>query len=196
MYNSIENGQLNGARINQNGMNAAEQIGSYDSDNHSVLTTSVPDQSLFATKLEAENQEEELKSSLNDFFKMDYYSAGYREGNRFVSSKALEQAIQIIKGRFLKAVDQKILSLNERILKIEGVAVDIGLDTEPSYKKLKLTITYNEKSIEILEKQKMESRENQGWVMVAVNSYRSGFLLGRNDRLMISGLYKGESFFN
>lgn len=123
----------------------------------------------------------ESKSKISAFLERNYHSIGSHDGFEYHSFETLEIGKKKIRAEFQLIIDQMIQEKLERRLQLKMMIVDVEKISDETRRNLELTIEELNTSIELLNKQKELSSENEGWIMNAIHSYHQGFVQGLND---------------
>ncbi len=123
----------------------------------------------------------ETESKITVFLNRNYQSMGINDGYEYHSQETLETAKKKIRAEFQLIVDQSIQEKFGNRLQMKNLVVDVAKVSDDARQKLENTIEELNSSLNILQKQKELSAENEGWVMNAVHSYHQGFVQGLND---------------
>lgn len=121
------------------------------------------------------------KSKISTFLERNYHSIGINDGYEYHSFETLETGKKKIRAEFQLIIDQMIQEKSERRLQLKMMIVNVEKIADETRRNLELTIDELNTSIELLNKQKELSSENEGWVMNAIHSYHQGFVQGLND---------------
>lgn len=125
----------------------------------------------------------EQQSKINLFLNRNYHALGVNDGYEYHSQETLEIGKKKIRAEFQLIIDQSIQEKYTSRLQIKNLIVDVAKLSEDVKQKLENTIEELNSSLELLQKQKELTIENEGWVMNAVHSYQQGFIQGLNDFL-------------
>lgn len=124
---------------------------------------------------------EQVTNRINLFLQRDYLSMGFNDGYEYHSNETLESGKKKIKAEFLLIIDKSIEEKQLERLKIKNLLVDVSKVSEDASMKLENTIDELNISLNTLQKQKVLSVDNEGWVMSVIHAYHLGFKRGTDD---------------
>ena len=147
-------------------------------------------ENLFIDKNQPEIMEEipEVETSLKKFLDKNHQGYGERDGYRCHSLVMLESSKKQIKSEFRLIIDQMLQEKQLRVFELKQLIVQLSGISETTIQQLRNNIDELQSAIEVLEKQKLLSSEDEGWVMVAVHSYHIGFMVGLEDYIQSESL--------
>jgi hypothetical protein len=157
------------------------------------LNAIIPMEDLFVDNEEPFTKPETSEIALNEiseFLNRDYQKIGLNDGYEYHSKETQQMGESKIKAEFHLILDKSMQVKNEIKLQMKNLLVDVNNISSDSSKKLENTLEEIYSSINLLQKQKELSIENEGWVMNCIHSYRKGFLQGLNDYIT------GETLLN
>lgn len=171
-------------------MNFLQRIFQSRSGNHQQPVVNGPDPSLEEVEVNRDlfvdgnppsaSEGNDLLSGvdLHAFFGRDFSGRGYREGYALHSGEILEQKIREIKSDFRMEVDKLIDQKRQQASSLESQCQDMkGLSARLA-SQIGSVMKNHAEVIDKLEKEKELSAEDEGWVMKAVHSYKSGYMEG------------------
>lgn len=134
--------------------------------------------------------------NIQTFLDQDYFGQGYKDGFNYHTPETLNQHVKCIKSDYRIKLDLLIDMKRRKILELRNQNIEVGSLSDRISRQIELLISDLTVTIERLEKEKVLSSEDEGWIMKAVNAYREGFSRGfemYNDERLI-GISTG--FFN
>lgn len=135
-----------------------------------------------------EEIEEPKQSEITLFLNRDFHKMGSGDGYEFHSSDTLETGLKKIRAEFQLIIDQSIQEKIDKRLKLTNLIVDVVDISDKTVNKLENTVLELNTTLDLLERQKELSAENEGWVMNAIHNYNQGFIQGLNDYISIENL--------
>jgi hypothetical protein len=124
---------------------------------------------------------DQRESKIAQFLNRNFRSMGTMDGFEYHSQDTLLHGKKKIRTEFLLIIDQEIDTLRQKRLKLKTLVISVLGISNDTRQNLELAIDEVDKSIDLLEKQKVLSVDDEGWVMNAIYNYHLGFIQGLND---------------
>lgn len=153
-------------------------------DNTAAITDNkTPDMDLFIESEEPsiKTVQVQQQSKITQFLNRNYHSLGVHDGHEYHSSDNLIIGKRKIGAEFRLILDHEIQEKAEKRLQLENLITDVSAVSPLTLQKLQNTLQKLCDAIDMLEKQKELSIEEEGWVMNAIYSYQQGFTQGLTD---------------
>lgn len=149
----------------------------------SAIDNKTPDMELFIEPEEPsiKTVQVQQQSKITQFLNRNYHSLGVRDGHEYHSSDNLIIGKRKIGAEFRLILDHEIQEKAEKRLQLENLITDVSAVSPLTLQKLQNTLRKLCDAINMLEKQKELSIEEEGWVMNAIYSYQQGFAQGLTD---------------
>lgn len=161
-----------------------------DSDN---ATRVAPTVDLFVDNEEPAfkiKSEEKPKNRIMELLNRNFHAMGINDGFEYHTNDTLDTGKMKIRAEFQLIIDQEIQEKREKLLQMKILVVDVRKINEETRERLELNIEELNCSLDLLQRQKELSSEDEGWVMNAIHNYHQGFIQGLNDHIA------GETFLN
>lgn len=130
---------------------------------------------------------------LREFFAEPHFGLGNHNGAHYRSVEALQRGRDALVQRFVNVLDTiveqkttELYRLQDQAVLTKGVSGTIGERLELSQRRI-------EHDIERLHEQRTLASEGRGWVLKAINEYRTGYNKGLAEALAFEGLLQPEN---
>jgi len=118
------------------------------------------------------------KIDIQVFLDQDFLTQGFRDGYDYHSSETLTQQIKCIKTEFRIRLDLLIDLKRRKILQLQNQQFEVDGMSDRLNRQIDLFIKDLSQITDRLEKEKEHSAVDEGWIMKAINNYKSGFNRG------------------
>ena len=124
--------------------------------------------------------EPERKNEVNiqAYLEQDFLGKGFKDGYDYHSEKTLLHQIKCIKTEFRVQLDLLIDLKRRKVLQLQNQQLEVEVMSERLNRQIELLLKDLVQTISRLENEKEQSAMDEGWIMKAINNYRSGFYRG------------------
>lgn len=129
------------------------------------------------------SQKKPVTTKLMEFLNGNFEYQGLHDGFEYYSQEVLKAKVLKLKADFSLIADQMIEVKAKTIFELELQLLSIGMASPIANQQILLSIKEHKSKIVELQKHKYLVDEDNGWVMIAVNSYCDGFNQGIIKRL-------------